>query len=193
MQPSIATSISKRRILAAFSPFKLRLMLIEGAIRFVNQTLHFWDEERHEEAVESLIRVPRDTGRIDVVALARDAAGEADLAALRLRVSHVDRSAGSTRNHQKMNDALRILGEERETWQLVCEQFASELGESQSRGSDRDRGTSHAPLNDAPRAVSLPPQSFDSDRPAVASFPKGNFPAPISPAPNSPRSFSFEA
>ena len=192
MQPSARDVYLETQVLTA-SPFKLRLMLIEGAIRFVNQTLHFWDEERHEEAVESLIRAREILGELMSSLSPEKTPLAKQILPLYGYVFRTLTEAQLQRDRQKMNDALRILGEERETWQLVCEQFASELENLKAEVPTEIAAPATLPSNDAPRAVSLPPQSFDSDRPAVASFPKGNFPAPISPAPNSPRSFSFEA
>lgn len=192
MQPSARDVYLETQVLTA-SPFKLRLMLIEGAIRFVNQTLHFWDEERHEEAVESLIRAREILGELMSSLSPEKTPLAKQILPLYGYVFRTLTEAQLQRDRQKMNDALRILGEERETWQLVCEQFASELENLKAEVPTEIAAPATLPSNDAPHAVSLPPQSFDSDRPAVASFPKGNFPAPISPAPNSPRSFSFEA
>jgi flagellar protein FliS len=188
MQPNARDVYLETQVLTA-SPFKLRLMLIEGAIRFVNQTLHFWEVERHEEAVESLIRAREILGELMSSVSPEKSPFAKQILPLYGYIFRTLTEAQLQRDRQKMDDALRILAEERETWQLVCEQFASELESLQAETPTEIVAPTSISTQAAPPAASAP-LSFDSYRPTNFS---AGVPAPISPPITAHRSFSFEA
>src|SRR5687768_4718761 len=106
------------------TPQRLRLMLIEGAIRLARQTAEYWRVERNEEALESLIRC-----RAIISELI--AGVKADQSPLARRVVSVYlflfttlTEAQLTRDAAKLESAIRVLSEDRQTWSQVCQQLA---------------------------------------------------------------------
>jgi flagellar protein FliS len=106
-------------------PQKLQLMLIEGAIRFGQQTRDFWCDNRNEEAWEALVRCRRIVTEImcnvkpEMGDLARNVRSIYAYLFRLLTEAHRDKS------DQKLADALRILEIERDTWQAVCEKLGT--------------------------------------------------------------------
>jgi flagellar protein FliS len=105
------------------TPQKLRLLLIEGAIRYARQTLELWELQQPELAVESLIRcraVIREllSGiHIEHSDLTRK------VAAVYLFLLKCLTEAHMTRDREPVLDTIRVLEVERETWRLVCEKM----------------------------------------------------------------------
>jgi flagellar protein FliS len=105
------------------TPQKLRLMLIAGALRHARRTRTLWEEENFESALESLIRC-------------RDIVSEL-LAGVRLDASPLARQVGGiyvylfsaltevqqTRDSEKLAAIIRVIEEDYETWQQLCEQM----------------------------------------------------------------------
>jgi flagellar secretion chaperone FliS len=105
------------------TPQRLRLMLIDGAIRFARLTLDQWREGAAEQALESLVRCRDIVGEL----LAGTRADESPLAGqvsslysyLFLGLTEAQR----TRDAEQLASVIRVLEEERETWRQVCEQL----------------------------------------------------------------------
>ncbi len=103
-------------------PQKLRLVLIDGAVRFARKTLEHWDAGRNEEACESLIRCREivsellSSVKIDESPLART------VASVYTFLFQLLTEAQLRRDGQKLQAAIKILEVERETWQHVCQQ-----------------------------------------------------------------------
>jgi flagellar protein FliS len=103
-------------------PQKLRLVLIEGAIRYARKTLEHWDSQQNEDACESLIRCREivsellSSVKIDESSLARRVAGVYTFLFQTLTEAQL------RRDRQKLQEAVAVLEVERETWQQVCEQ-----------------------------------------------------------------------
>jgi flagellar secretion chaperone FliS len=110
------------------SPQKLQLMLIEAAIRSVNLAKQQWSDRRDDQACESLIHAQEIVGQL---LSALDAGVDRDLVAKVAAVyAFIFRrliEANQNRDEAKLDDALRSLEIERETWRLVCQQLASEI------------------------------------------------------------------
>lgn len=108
------------------TPQKLRLMLIEGAIRWARTALDQWERKMHEEAVESLIHCRSIIAellvgvQVDGTELTRQVAG---LYVFLFR--HVT-EAQLRRSRSKVEEILSVLEIERETWRLVCERLPAE-------------------------------------------------------------------
>jgi flagellar secretion chaperone FliS len=106
------------------APQKLQLMLIEGAIRFVDRARRLWGEQKHDEASESLVRAQEILGEM-LASLDRQA--QPDLVprvgAVYLFVFRCLMEANFDRDPRKLDDAIRVLEEERKTWRLVCERL----------------------------------------------------------------------
>jgi flagellar protein FliS len=195
MQPSARDTYLETQVMTA-SPQKLRLMLIEGAIRFVNQTQHLWEQQRDEEALESSIRA-----REIVSELMTSLSGNAEPLAKQILPLYVFifrtiTEAQLERSTPKLADALRVLGEERETWRQVCEKFV-DIDEAPPAPVEI---TAPQTLAEAP-VTSGAPLSFDSSRfdssagPVAGprpTAPGGRLP-PLSMPTAAPRGVSFEA
>lgn len=108
---------------ATAPPQKLRLMLIDGAIRYARQTQDHWQRHDYEAALESLIRCREIVSELI-------AGVNADASPLAKRVIGIYvylfstlTEAQLTRDEQQLASAIRILEEERETWRQICEQL----------------------------------------------------------------------
>lgn len=105
------------------APQKLRLLLIEGAIRHAYQTLELWALNEPERATESLIRcraIVREllSGvRIEESELTRK------VAAVYLFLLKSLTEAQLKRDSTCVTDTIKVLEVERETWRLVCEKM----------------------------------------------------------------------
>src|SRR4029077_15222578 len=103
------------------TPQKLRLLLIEGAIRYAHQTMELWERGQHEPALESLIRCRSIVGellsgvRVEYSDLTRKVAG------VYLFLFRCLTEAQLKRDFERVQDTIRVLEIERETWQMVCE------------------------------------------------------------------------
>lgn len=109
------------------SPQRLRLMLIEGALRDVELTARLWDEHQPEQALEALIRCR------DIISelIAGIRQGESPLAqrvlGLYLFLFQALTESQLSRDPSKLAIVRRILTAERDTWQQVCQQLAGPI------------------------------------------------------------------
>ena len=125
------------------TPQKLQLMLVEAAIKNVHRAKKAWEDERFEIGFDSLSLAQ------DIVAeilSSVDKESNPDLAgkiaSIYVFIFRCLAEGGMTHDPQKLDDALRILNSERETWRQVCEKFgtstdaeASQIGTSSGVGS----------------------------------------------------------
>ena len=106
------------------SPQRLRLMLIEGAIRQLRLTLDHWQHVRAEQAMESLARaraiVIELLGSVDQTQLPEVTQSVVDVYGFLFRTLA---TVGLTQDVPAIESALRVLDVERETWLQVCEQM----------------------------------------------------------------------
>jgi flagellar protein FliS len=107
------------------TPQKLKLLLLDAALRMANRTRQYWQEGRFERAIESLDRAQSIVAEMRA-GIKYEAAGE-----LAERVSMIYEfifrslvDAGCQRDEKKLDDAIRILEIERETWRQVCDKLA---------------------------------------------------------------------
>lgn len=109
------------------SPAKLHLLLVEGAMRTAEQARHHWREGRQEQAFESLVRAQEIVTEM-MGGLNREALPELTgrLAAVYLFIFRALVEAGLRHSEAKLDEAVRILAIERETWRAVCEKLKSE-------------------------------------------------------------------
>jgi flagellar protein FliS len=105
------------------TPQKLRLLLIEGAIRYAHQTLELWEVGQQEQAIMALIRCRAIVGEL----LSGIQIEQSDLtrkvAAVYLYLFRSLTEAQLKRDQQRVQDTINVLEVERETWRLVCEQM----------------------------------------------------------------------
>jgi flagellar protein FliS len=106
------------------TPQRLRLMLLDGALRHGRLTLELWRESQADQALESLIRCRDIVGELlsgahpDQSPLARQ------VTALYAYLFSALTEAQQTRDAALVAAVIRVLEEERETWRLLCEQLA---------------------------------------------------------------------
>lgn len=118
---------------ATATPQKLQLLLIEAAMKNVHRTKLLWQEQKYDVAIDSLIKAQ------DIVAeilCSFDKENFPDLAKklASIYVFIFRRLAEASMSHDpaKLDDALRVLATERETWQMVCEKFGASTTESKT-------------------------------------------------------------
>ena len=104
-------------------PQKLQLMLIEGALRFGHQARRHWQAGDVAAASEALIRsqeiVAEIIGNLNPQP---DPNLVRNIVDLYLFVNRKLIEANFERSEAKLDDALRILAIERETWRMACQQ-----------------------------------------------------------------------
>ena len=125
MAPAPHETYFANEVLTA-TPQKLHLMLIEAAIRLGNQTLEHWREGRDTQASESIVRCQRILAEMLKGLRPKqmpELVGKVASVYIFLYRSFVQ--AQLQRDPVQLNDALRVLEIERETWRKVCEQLGS--------------------------------------------------------------------
>ena len=190
------------------SPQKLRLMLIEAALRFAMRARQGWSENRGEEASEAMIRCQQIVCEL-LAGLNAEPGTQAEPSAdpeLIRRIAgiymFIYRSlihAQLHRDEVKLGEAISVLEIERETWRQVCagaggEQANRERAGSERAGSER-AGSERAGSERAgsERAGSERATDRASTLPATTSRPAAPLAAPVTtPHAEGPR-FSLHA
>jgi flagellar protein FliS len=105
------------------SPQKLHLLLIEAAMRFVERARRHWRDGNREKAFQSLILAQ------DAVTKMLKGLNLQDPSPLVQQITSVYNfifrtlvDANRRHDERKLDEALRVLSIERETWRLVCQQ-----------------------------------------------------------------------
>jgi len=108
------------------APQKLQLLLIEAALRLANRARQFWQQSREDRALAALDHARSILAEMRA-GIKYEAAGE-----LGERVSAVYEfifrclvQAGCRHDAKSLDDAIRILEIERETWRQVCDTLAA--------------------------------------------------------------------
>jgi flagellar protein FliS len=177
MQASACENYLATDVMTA-TPQKLQLMLIEAAIRSAERARDRWQAGEHGQADAALIHAQQIVGEL-LAGLNREA--DADLvkkvASVYLFVFRTLMEANHERDETKLNDALRVLEVERETWRRVCEQWGSRQTPALPSG---------AHLNAVPngRAPALKPSGQPAELPPDAA--RTPSPTDVSPGPDAP-------
>jgi len=137
MQTNLARQNYLQADVQTATPQKLQLMLVEAAIKNVHRTKKAWEEERFEAAFDSLALAQ------DIIAeilSSLDKENNPDLAgkiaSIYVFIFRCLTEGGMTHDPNKLDDALRVLNAERETWRQVCEKFGTSVdGKSSGAGS----------------------------------------------------------
>ena len=126
------------------TPQKLRLMLIEGALRHGRQAREHWQADRIWEGGEALTRCHEIVHEL-IAGLRREVAPElvAQVGGLYAYMSRLLSTAHLRRDLVKLDEALALLDHERETWALVGRQ----LGESRAAAPAPHVATDRLSLN----------------------------------------------
>ena len=145
MQSSLARQNYLQAEVQTATPQKLQLMLVEAAIKNVHRTKKAWDEERFEAAFDSLALAQDIIAEI-LSSLDKEGSPElaGKLASIYVFIFKCLTESGMTHDQQKLDDALRVLNAERETWRQVCEKFgtSTDTAPSKAGGSASGVGSS---------------------------------------------------
>jgi flagellar secretion chaperone FliS len=130
MTPIAGSDYLQTEVLTA-TPQRLQLMLIDAAIRSTSYARQQFAAQNVEAAFPSLLRAQsimaellsglRPQSKDDLVAR---------VAAVYIFVYTVLVTANLEHSAEKLDDALRVLETERETWRRICEQLGSERHEA---------------------------------------------------------------
>ncbi len=135
MQPSAGIDYLANEIRTA-APQKLRLMLIEGALRCGRQALEFWRDQDREQASEALIRCQQ---IVTELICSLDSRHHSQLVGRIAGIYlFIFRSLVAAHLHQdeaRLAEAMSVLEVERETWRQVC---ANHLSAADSQ-AERER------------------------------------------------------
>jgi flagellar protein FliS len=117
----------KTKVMTA-SPAELRLMLIDGAIRFADQAKRGYEERDFERAYEGTTKAQNILMEL-LNALRPDQSPElcARLSALYTYMYKSLVEASSTRDTAKVDEVIELLRFERETWRMCLDEISREL------------------------------------------------------------------
>ena len=105
------------------TPQRLRLMLLDGALRFARQTQELWQRNESDAAYDSLVRCRDIVGEL-IAGIQADASPLAKTVLnLHLYLFSALTEAQLKQDQQQLAAVIAVLEEERETWQRLCEQF----------------------------------------------------------------------
>jgi len=105
------------------TPQKLRLLLIEGALKFANKTKHFWQSDQLEDGVQSVIRCRGVLSELLMSIKEEHSPLTKRVSAIYLFLFKTVTEAQLHRDLKKLEDVIRILDIERKTWQMLCEKM----------------------------------------------------------------------
>jgi flagellar protein FliS len=127
------------------TPQKLQLLLIEAAIKNIHRTKQAWQESRYDVGVESLT-IAQDI--ISEILCSLDMEGNPaiakQLASIYLFIFRRLAEGGMWHDETKLDDALRVLNSERETWRQVCDKFGSTTTQVNNSGNNNSAKTDAA-------------------------------------------------
>lgn len=125
------------------TPQKLQLMLVEAAIKNIHRTKLAWNEEKYDVGLDALGRAQDIVAEI-LGSLDMDGNPEIakKLAGIYLFIFRRMAESGMSYDQEKLDDALRVLNSERETWRQVCEKFGSTVGQAPDSAASQAVGQS---------------------------------------------------
>jgi len=136
-------------------PQKLQLLLIDGAIRFIEQGRQFWQAGEREKGFEAVLRAQEIVSEM-LGGLNREVNPKLvdQVAAVYVYMFRTLVDANISGDVAKLDDVLRVLRVERGTWQAVCEKLAT------------DQSGTHSPIHAPHIAMPVDPitgESFSLD------------------------------
>lgn len=105
---------------------KLRLMLIEAALRLAHQSLQCWEESLPDPAFRPLSSLRKIILELFTSVETDDCQLVANIQSLYLYLFRTVTEAQLAGDAQKIRDVVRILEIERETWRVLTQRFVSE-------------------------------------------------------------------
>ena len=120
----------RTKILTA-SPEELRLMLYDGAIKFCRQAQEALGQKKFEDSYNALMRAQKIVLELST-SLKHDIAPELcdKLSALYTYIYRLLVDANLQRQAKPIDEALQLLGYERETWVMLMQKNAQEAGKN---------------------------------------------------------------
>lgn len=105
------------------TPQRLRLMLIEGAIRYTRETLKHWQEKKFAEGSETLMRARQIVTELLAAIKAEDSEVARQVVGIYMFLFRELTEAQLQQDKEKLAGVISILEVEQQTWQQVCEQL----------------------------------------------------------------------
>lgn len=105
------------------TPQKLRLLLIEGALRFARQIVPHWESHDNEAGLEAVSRCRRIITELLTVMIDDGSEVVSQLRGIYAFMFRHLTEAQKEQNPEMVDEVIRLLEVERDTWQLVCEQM----------------------------------------------------------------------
>lgn len=106
------------------TPQRLRLMLIDGALRFARQSLERWENEQQREArFTALVRCREIVSELYGTIKTDGLSVTEHVKAIYLFLYRQLAAASFSNDPQQVRDVIGVLEEERETWQRLCEKM----------------------------------------------------------------------
>ena len=120
------------------TPQRLRLMLIDAALRHARSTVELWRDRQFDAALEALIRCREIVGELiaGIDKAASPLAGR--VAGMYVFLFSLLVEVQQTRDEHQLAAIIRVLEEERETWRQLCEQVPDRLTASASAFAPRE-------------------------------------------------------
>ncbi|MCA9246521.1 MAG: flagellar export chaperone FliS [Planctomycetales bacterium] len=126
MPPTAPNTYLETEVLTA-TPQKLQLMLIDGAIRFSQRARTLWAEGDDAGAGDCVLRAQEIMGELLQSASGTKSDITEKLSAIYLFVFSQLTEAYLERDAKRIDEVIRVLEVERETWRQVCEKFGARL------------------------------------------------------------------
>ncbi|MDX1947986.1 MAG: flagellar export chaperone FliS [Pirellulaceae bacterium] len=105
------------------TPQKLRLMLLDAALRHARQTALRWEAGEFDTAQDSLARCRDIVGELLAGVRSDGTPLTSQVAAVYCFLLQSLTAAQAGRDSARLAEAIELLETERETWRLVCEQL----------------------------------------------------------------------
>ncbi len=140
------------------APQKLQLMLLDAAILLCNRAKLHWANGQREQAFDSLVHCQRIiTQLISGLAPNLESPLVRQVSAVYSFIYRTLIIATTQRDEAKLNEAVRILEFERETWKLVCDRLGT-------RRLDAPESIAAPQFNQSLHVETFPANADDSDR-----------------------------
>ena len=180
------------------TPQKLQLLLIDAAIRSIQMGKKRWEEANEDAAGDALTHAQEVMGELLASVGSTRSQISRRLAGIYLFLFRTLTEAHLQHDEEKLDDCLRVLLIERETWSQVCEKFGSTREADQTTNAEELKAappaTSHTQEQTGKPVSSEPavPTGFDSSQ---MTAPRRSMPISFPAADNSSAAsgISFEA
>jgi len=160
MEPTARDAYLEAQIMTA-TPQKLRLMLIEAALRFARQAYEAQLGEQHEEVFDATIRCRRLVTEL-LTSIDRERSPLAKkIVALYVYLFQALTEAQLKRDADKFNDVINVLEIERDTWRELCERMPLAPVHQHTDGPHEIRSSAPAILPAS--GIQTPTSSFSLD------------------------------